>query len=192
MTDQDFLNFVSKISVKANLPAFPIGKSEASLLDFYSSLSRLEKVQIHKLRHALQKRLSKFAQGKNDELDYISLIYAIADAKAYIKGEKKMNLRYLGVTNPADVPDFEKAKIQNAREMRYHKGARKTTQEALLTHRRLITLMLSEKCSTRRISAVLEQEYGIKIAHTTISRNLDLLKPENDDLPENPIDDLFR
>lgn len=175
MTDENILAIAAEISEEAHLPDFPVGKSEASLLAFYSSLSRLEKVQIHKLRHTLQKRLKKVCAAPNDVLDYISFIYAIADAKAYIDKDKKMNMRYMGVTNPSEIPDFEKAARQFAKESTYPTGPRKPTQEILQAHRRTIRAMIAEKSSLRKISAFLKDNFDVSISHTTIKRNLDFI-----------------
>jgi hypothetical protein len=68
---------------------------------------------------------------------------------------------------------------------KHSKGPRKSTREALLAHRGMILRMASQKCSTRQISAFLKQEYGVSIAHTTISRNMDLIfkeKPKPNDV----------
>lgn len=176
MTDENLLRLATEISEKARLPAFPTGKAESSLINFYSKRPRLVKVQIHKLRHTLQKRFSKITKSDPDVLDYISFIYAIADAKAYIGRKKSMNIRYMGVQDPEAIPDFEKAIIQDELEKHRHKGPRKSTQEALLPHRRIINRMISENASSRKIASMLESKYGVKISHTTITRNMELIK----------------
>ena len=125
--------------------------------------------------------MTKFAEGHNDELDYISFIQAINSAKAYTSAgskKKKMNVRHMGIQDPSQIPDFEKAKNQYLFEKKTRKGPSKSTQEALIPHMRTIRDLLASKASIREISAFLRDNFEVTISHTTIFRNLDFILKE--------------
>jgi IS30 family transposase len=70
-----------------------------------------------------------------------------------------------------ELPDFENAKVESWIDKNRDSGPQKSTREALERHRNTIRLMIQKKVSTRQISAFLKEEYGIRISHSTISRN---------------------
>ena len=182
MTDQDLLDFVSSVANSVGSPTFATGEAEKQALDFYTSLARGEKVQVHKMQESLRERLKHLEKVDNPgALGYATFILSIMEAKRIQEGKGSFNVRQFASSDSptAHLPDFEKARLDDFISSKHAKGPRKSTREAILAHQGIIRRMASQKCSTRQISAFLKQEYGVSIAHTTISRNMDLIFKEN-------------
>jgi hypothetical protein len=179
MKNSDLLNFISSLTSSAGRLSFPEEEAEKIHLNYYTSLTRSEKIQIHKIKTSIFERLKKniFQREELEILDYVTLILAIVEAKSL--ETESINVRdYAHLDDPTgELPDFQKARLQEFLSER-HSGPRKSTESIILNHQGLIRLMISQKASMRKISTFLEKEHGIKISHTTISRNLKLIFTE--------------
>ena len=181
MTDQDFLDYVSSVANSVGSPSFATGETEKQALNFYASLTRGEKVQVHKMQKSLSenlKHLEKF--DSPGSLGYATFILSVMDAKRIHDGKGSFNVRKFASSDSptSHLPDFEKARLDEFMSSKHAKGPRKLTREAIVSHQGVIRRMISKKCSMRQISVFLKQEYGVNLAHTTIARNVDLIFKE--------------
>lgn len=178
MTNQDLLDFVSLVASSAGSPTFATGEAEKQALDFYSTLSRGEKIQVHKMHDSLSERLKHLEETDlPGGLGYATFILSIMDAKRIYEGKGSFNVRAFASSDSptSHLPDFEKARLEEFISSKHSKGPRKETREAIIAHQGVIRRMISQDCSTRDISKFLKKEYGVSLAHTTIKRNVDLI-----------------
>lgn len=197
MKNSDLLEFISSVTSSAGRLSFPEEEAEKRYLNYYTSLTRSEKIQIHKIKKSIFEKLKNKRMDKNKSslfdklkknilkpqeeeleiLDYISLILAIVEAKSL--ETENINVRdYAHLDDPTKaLPDFQEARLQEFLSER-RSGPRKATQEIIFLHQGLIRRMIAQKASPRKIATFLEKEHGVTISHTTIYRNLKLIFKE--------------
>lgn len=195
MTDQDFLAFASSVASSAGSPTFAYGEGEEKALEFFASLTIGEKLQIYKAQDSLLERLKHLEKvDAPNALRHATFILSIMDAQRIYDGKGSFNVRKFATSNSptAHLPDFEKARLDEFISSKHAQGPRKSTRMAILMHQGVIRRMASMKCSTRQISAFLKREYGVSIAHTTLSRNMALIFKENEptETPKEPPENL--
>lgn len=172
----NLVDFVSSVSSSVGAFGFPTEDEEAKLMTFYASLSRDEKVQVHKVQNFLERKfLNQSPEAPAAQLSYACFILALKIAEP-IHRKEPMNLRRFIVDGDlqlalTELPDFESAKVDSWIDKNKGSGPQKSTREALKRHRNTIRRMIQQKVSTRQISAFLKEEYDIRISHSTISRN---------------------
>jgi hypothetical protein len=172
MTEEDLFDIISSVGIALKIKDSVITESFITrAMNIHYSFSPLVQAEVH---HEAQNFLNRAKRSVENVplhlIGYACFIFASIDAQKKLAGESKLNLRF--GKKIEDLPAYQKAQIQTfmANQKTTKKGPSNSTNKKLKQHAPTIESMSSIGISTRVISKYLEDEFKLKVSHTTLSR----------------------